>query len=1721
MRWLDLTGHDVALRPRRLPSGAIIVVLEGAVGEQEAQRLHFRRSAGGAWFSTRYTGKDGKLRTFRLSEFAEVYPNARIREMTLDEVLGPKEAPSPHRASAAQVVAGEYKLLGTNHLGEEVGEDPLGRFARKDETVVREGNVGDYDSRFLRGGTSYRERAVDLTMHVYGYVRGLAAGGRGDSQDIGQLCEVLFGMPGNQGERFVARAQRDVEAAIEVAAARLLRRVHARGGDDHRVALEAAAALDTRLPRLSQEAMGDAALERGFTPLLAQAAARWVRTENRQVLLPYAANGMVAGFLHQAADINILLPRQMRSDLDRFGELLGEGVRVNPFDPERDVWAAESADVLMMAPRQVGTQGALDGQHFEHPQFYEAARALVSIPHHGEAVLLFVGQDGDLQRPLEQTQIHPFLTWAATHYRLDDVMALDAGVVARPGDARPAWLVKIAGRRWTAESRPVPEVDRVYTRDELVERLAAPVVRDAEAVAADGVSAVLTEFNRQFDEADQVVLNDYQRPYVALASYDTPTLAVPKHLVRPTREALNRFARRHGTVEQYLERELGWSAEDLAAHELSVEQADALALSLVRMRNGGEFVLGDHTGTGKGRIIAAHIKAAIDRGEIPTFVTKSTDLFSDLWRDLRDIGVADDVHPLVVDNTVVYDMEGREVTRFERAKVDYFIEHGKLPPGVNLLMCTHLGLSKASPYLRTGSADKLKGFPAQRAKAVVDFTAGRPVLLDESHMLTGDGAFGQVAKVIKKHADAVLDASATYVRDPRGLASYARVLPDDIKPEVLIGTVRRGGSPLQEVVSQMLVADGRMVRREQDFSNLNLQVIEDAARLARNERITDQVAAALGEMRDLGETVRRVVDDALTHKGMRRTLQTVYKEIKGIDKAHVGDMGFASFYHLLANQFTVAMKQELMVEEALSALANGEKPVVVVEHNGGELHKDLLDPKEDGIAEYMTPGSYPDIKDVLRRRVHRICHPKICDERLYDDKGRRTKTVRVSVFAVLQTLGAEDKEKRLRTKIDECLEAIAQIENLGFAPLDYVREQIEQAGYRVGEISGRTQRVVRTAEGARLEKYKKLDRAVLLRQFNEGELDALVGTGAMTTGNSMHADRRYSDRRRRVAIEAQLMGVISERIQLLGRFDRRGQVVAPRLLSLSSALPTEARLMAMSNHHLKQLSASVTSNRNAPQAIPSYDLFNRFGDKAVMRVLGYHPEAIDAMMLTEGEVDRLFTEREPGALARAVTGAMMLLPVAEQRALLKDFDSEHQLVLNLEQGELGSGVAVGELDLRARTERRAIYKGKVKTHYDSEFDKPVEIAELSYRIAAAQLHSAAKVYKEVEHLFERGQQTGIIDSEGRGWPDILAMLEDNEQQLRTRYEEQIRRNQNAIGARDTLASFLLRDFEVLKKTLPLLVPGAVLPYWNSWQIVVAVTPPASKTIRALTNPQAYEVRYLDLLNGKEEQRPLSWVLNHDIDFDTIERLSEHHPAYQELDWIRGHTRAVRRVVLQGNLFEAARLAHRHGLGRPVVYTDQKGARHRAILCPSKTTWADLMRLPVPFARAEQALAYLLSGLTTELQSHSRAYEPRTSLRLRLLDGRVELSAPAQVLDGGTMLGKALLYREPGAQIEAASKARNKVVVGPATIAALLGEIDTLSGDGLFIREKEADGVRQRAWMDEYDNGKTETLEQLLQQGDMSGDQQQAVIDEALAMDFDLEPDEPLQSPSGPGTGPLP
>jgi hypothetical protein len=119
------------------------------------------------------------------------------------------------------------------------------------------------------------------------------------------------------------------------------------------------------------------------------------------------------------------------------------------------------------------------------------------------------------------------------------------------------------------------------------------------------------------------------------------TLA-PRAMAQSIDQSLTKLEAQFGDIDEYVAEALQMDPETLR-EKFSAEQIDALALAISNAEAGKGFIIGDQTGVGKGRVVAGMIKYALLNGKTPIFMTEKPNLYSDMIRDLDDIGMTDEL----------------------------------------------------------------------------------------------------------------------------------------------------------------------------------------------------------------------------------------------------------------------------------------------------------------------------------------------------------------------------------------------------------------------------------------------------------------------------------------------------------------------------------------------------------------------------------------------------------------------------------------------------------------------------------------------------------------------------------------------------------------------------------------------------------------------------------------------------------------------------------------------------------------------------------------------------------------------------------------------------------------------------------------------------------------------------------------------------------------------
>lgn len=126
--------------------------------------------------------------------------------------------------------------------------------------------------------------------------------------------------------------------------------------------------------------------------------------------------------------------------------------------------------------------------------------------------------------------------------------------------------------------------------------------------------------------------------------------SVPESMWFDIQKALAEIDRKVRGVDQYVAEKLGYVKENCTNEEwkegmqclckaFAAEQVDALAMAIYNIEEKGQgLICADMTGIGKGRVAAGIMRYAVINKIIPLFFTEKPNLFSDIYRDIIDIG---------------------------------------------------------------------------------------------------------------------------------------------------------------------------------------------------------------------------------------------------------------------------------------------------------------------------------------------------------------------------------------------------------------------------------------------------------------------------------------------------------------------------------------------------------------------------------------------------------------------------------------------------------------------------------------------------------------------------------------------------------------------------------------------------------------------------------------------------------------------------------------------------------------------------------------------------------------------------------------------------------------------------------------------------------------------------------------------------------------------------
>lgn len=800
-------------------------------------------------------------------------------------------------------------------------------------------------------------------------------------------------------------------------------------------------------------------------------------------------------------------------------------------------------------------------------------------------------------------------------------------------------------------------------------------------------------------------------------------------------EAVNKNLEKLGDADQFLVDELGYNDKDDLYSHLAAEQVDSVALALQQAKKGNAFIIGDMTGIGKGRQAASLIRYAKKQGQVPVYFTKTAGLLSDVYRDLVDIG-SPDLRPFVFGSAkeaAITDSDGKVVfalpSKSEVKRVlDYIEKNGKLPDEYDYVLTTYSQVSNGVYEFDENGARKEKklakgktfgaaALSGQRRRDAIEKLMGNAYLiLDESHTAGGNSGQGNYFQHIIQKAKNVTFFSATFAKRPDNMPIYAlRTAMNEggMKSSDLIDAVKRGGATLQEIMSQTLTQCGQMIRRERDMTGVTIdwKAIDDPERVQEQREQYDSI---IGLFNDIINFQKKYVSSYVDERNDElAAIQSTMGIKKGTAALGIKNQPFASKAFNTVQQVLLSLKAKSAAERAIDYLKQGMKPVIALNNTNESQTGNLA------LGEEMDA---PDLGTSLKKGLEGTLRYTQKDAKDNSESG----------YIKLSDLGDEAVEAyhELEKKIEQTSTG------LSLSPIDVIKNELQKAGYKVGELTGRQTEFVYNDNGT-VTKVKRADtdKKKLARDFNDGKIDALILNKSAATGISLHASSKYKDQKKRVMIVAQQQLDVNDEVQMRGRIDRTGQVARGAYEYVVSLIPAEQRLLMMFKAKLKSLDANTTSSQKSKfNEMEVADITNKYGDKVVREYMAEHLDLYARMAdpfgweKTHGDdLSRIDPQNlvasgggvgdgEAGADASKLLGRMALLRVSEQEKMLQEIGElyANEIQRLNEMGE--NDLEITELPLKAKTLHKEVWKQGAEPGGDNAFADNTYIEKVNMAI---------------------------------------------------------------------------------------------------------------------------------------------------------------------------------------------------------------------------------------------------------------------------------------------------------------------------------------------------------------------------------------------------------------------
>lgn len=1066
-----------------------------------------------------------------------------------------------------------------------------------------------------------------------------------------------------------------------------------------------------------------------------------------------------------------------------------------------------------------------------------------------------------------------------------------------------------------------------------------------------------TKPKRENTEAETAFQVQYE-PRSA-AQFAVGTL-VPRNMQEAASRALDDLERRVGNIDAYVADKIGMSVDEMLGTEtsrgaFSAEQVDALALAISNIEDGKGFIIGDQTGVGKGRINAGLIRYAIRHGKLPVFFTVKPGLYGDMIRDLRDIGEKNPESYVFMTNDGLRggksiplsdDPADRMVslTKSQNQKaIRDLTQTGKMPEGKKVVFTTY------------DQMNTVKKNVTDRMRAIQAIAPNAMFIMDESHEAGGTGGNKTpkpgdpeprstfIRGLLRASRNGAFFSSATFAKNPAVMSLYFKTNITEAAPlDKLEDIIERGGVPLQQIVSNQLVQDGQYLRRERTYEGIEMNLEQ----LPTDPLLAKDSATSLREIFQLDQNVMEDVRGAYIESNVKD------EGLGAVNDGAVGDTGagstnFSSIMHNAVNQVLLAIKAESVVEKAIEAHKSGEKPIIALSNTNASIMEDYAN--EMGIS----VGDAFDIpfNEILRRYVQRLRRITLKNDD--DEKEHITLT-----DDDVRTFGGEhalDELRRVEAFVDQ-----VDFHGMPASPIDYIREKLEAAGIKTGEVTGRGKIIVNGV-------YQSRDSSAAankgaMNAYNSGGLDALIINRSGATGFSLHATSDNDGKVRHMFI-LQPDPNIDTFMQMLGRINRTGQIKLPKYTIAVSDLAVEKRPAAVLMRKMASLNANTTASKKSAVSLDNVtDFLNRYGDEVVVDYLRENPEL--AAMTGIGIPKK---KSEAAGIAAKFTGKLAILDPDRTAQIFDDIEALYTAYI-AELDSMGQNALEAKaLELDARTLHRTVVAEG--TNPESAFGADTVLEDVDVKIIGKPM-TLDQVDEQIEKVTGGKHQHDYAVDQARLIDDMAPAerekLESSRPTLETRLAEaktdkQKDKAQDAINRLDARLAAFDEKVEELKNIAHNFRPGRpviVQMRGKGGETVdsvygIALGIDLSKMNGSVTATSRANTRIALASPARELRVPASRFIGDDAVYELMN--ANESTVRRAFEDGQAEAREQRQIVT-GNIIGGLEKFSR---GQIVMFTRDDGSRDQGILMPKDFDARKSMEeRPVTFQDLDHAVTFV-------------------------------------------------------------------------------------------------------------------------------------------------------------------